>query len=137
MRAIACKWFIEEPGSLESREVFKQSDSLIAPDIIVAEVCSVAWKKARSGLSTPEHAASIAEMIGAIFNTLVPTAALAPQALAIAMKLDHPVYDCFYLALAEAHDTVVVTADARLLERIRRSPWKNRAQSLRGARKKS
>lgn len=133
--SVACKWFIEEVGSPEARKLLSQSDSLIAPDIVIAEICSVAWKKARSGLITPEHAGSIAETIGGVFNTLVPTAALAPQAIAIAMKVDHPVYDCFYLALAEAHDTVVVTADARLLERIRRSPWKNRAQSLRESRK--
>jgi predicted nucleic acid-binding protein len=50
---------------------------------------------------------------------LRPTASLAPRALELALNLDHPVYDCFYLALAEAETAQMVTADRHLERRLR------------------
>ena len=44
--------------------------------------------------------------------------------------LDHPVYDCLYLALAEAEDARLVTADQRLLTRLRGSAWEELARPL-------
>ena len=36
-------------------------------------------------------------------------------AMALAIRLKHPIYDCFYLALAERERCALVTADARLI----------------------
>ena len=52
---------------------------------------------------------------------LLPFAALAldeelrGRALAIAVDLNHPIYDCFYLALAEREHAPLISADKRLL----------------------
>jgi predicted nucleic acid-binding protein len=35
--------------------------------------------------------------------------------MALAIRLKHPIYDCFYLALAERERCALVTADARLI----------------------
>ncbi|CAK0765212.1 hypothetical protein CCP3SC1_450009 [Gammaproteobacteria bacterium] len=40
----------------------------------------------------------------------------------IAIMLDHPAYDCLYLAMAEAEQTRFVTADDRLRKKIRQEP---------------
>jgi len=48
---------------------------------------------------------------------------LAARALAIAAAIEHPAYDCFYLALAELRDTRLVTADRRLRSRLVATPW--------------
>jgi predicted nucleic acid-binding protein len=37
------------------------------------------------------------------------------------MELDHPVYDCFYLALAERERAPLISADKRLLAAAQRS----------------
>ncbi|MDF2781136.1 MAG: PilT protein domain protein, partial [Geminicoccaceae bacterium] len=50
-----------------------------------------------------------------------PTAILASRAMMLALELDHPVYDCFYLALAESEQSAMLTADRRLLARLSRS----------------
>jgi predicted nucleic acid-binding protein len=55
---------------------------------------------------------------------------LAGRALAIAESLAHPVYDCFYLALAEQADARLVTADTRLLNRLEGTAWRARGVSL-------
>jgi predicted nucleic acid-binding protein len=48
----------------------------------------------------------------------------------IAGELDHPVYDCFYLALAELERTILVTADTRLLGKVGSTSWEERVVDL-------
>jgi predicted nucleic acid-binding protein len=48
---------------------------------------------------------------------------LALRALVISSLLDHPAYDCFYLALAEQRGSIVVSADRRLLQRLSGTVW--------------
>jgi predicted nucleic acid-binding protein len=55
---------------------------------------------------------------------------LAPRAVAIAGQLDHPVYDYLYLALAEAEQADLVTADTRLVGKVRATSWEQRTVSL-------
>jgi predicted nucleic acid-binding protein len=38
----------------------------------------------------------------------------------LALLQDHPIYDCFYLALAEREHLPIVTADGRLLAAARK-----------------
>lgn len=44
---------------------------------------------------------------------------LAPVAAALASDIDHPVYDCFYLALAVNEQFPVMTADRRFCDKVR------------------
>jgi hypothetical protein len=46
------------------------------------------------------------------FEELVPMSVLNDRALAIAIELRHPAYDCFYLALAERSTSPLVTRSA-------------------------
>ena len=93
-------------------------------------MCNVAWKRFRAGDITTEHATLAVAEVGRMFDELRPMAALAPRALEIARVLDHPAYDCFYLALAEAEDTHLLTADEVLLRRVAGTPWARRVRPL-------
>jgi predicted nucleic acid-binding protein len=64
------------------------------------------------------------------FDRLIPLAPLALRAVAISRDLDDPAYDCFYLALAEDQHATLVTADGRLLNRLRGTPWAPLAVAL-------
>jgi predicted nucleic acid-binding protein len=55
---------------------------------------------------------------------------LKDRALAIAIELRHPAYDCFYLALAERNTSPLVTADDRLIRRCADTPFEKLVQSL-------
>jgi predicted nucleic acid-binding protein len=46
--------------------------------------------------------------------------------LHLAHAIDHPLYDCLYLATAEAIDAMVVTADRRFFERCAPSIMQSR-----------
>jgi predicted nucleic acid-binding protein len=49
------------------------------------------------------------------FDRLAPTAPLSERALELAQRFNHPAYDCFYVALAEAESAVLVTDDDELI----------------------
>ena len=51
---------------------------------------------------------------------------LLPAALDLAISLDQTVYDCFYLALAETRDSIMVTADRRFHGVDSASVWTDR-----------
>lgn len=130
--SIACKWFVEEEGSAEAEKLLATGEALLAPDLIVAEVCSAIWKKLRAGQMTSMQATAAMEGLPGFFDDLIPCHRLGARSLAIAEALDHPVYDCFYLALAELNDVRVVTADARLLGRLAETTWAQRIASISG-----
>jgi len=56
--------------------------------------------------------------VASAFSGLVGAPRLASRAFGLARRLDHPAYDCLYLALAELERTHVVTADRRLLKKL-------------------
>jgi predicted nucleic acid-binding protein len=64
---------------------------------------------------------------------LLPTRSLLEAATRIAIELDHPAYDCIYLALAVQSDCRFVTADQRFLRKLgqgRQRALRARATSL-------
>lgn len=128
--SVACKWFIADAGSQAVEALFAPEHVFFAPDLIVAEVCNIAATKLRRGEIAAEQASGMVDRIGDFFDEIVPSAALARRAFAMANELAHPAYDCFYLALAELRNARLVTADERFLERLSRTPWKSLADSL-------
>jgi predicted nucleic acid-binding protein len=122
--SVALKWFLpNEPNAAQALALVRAGAALIAPDILIAEVCNAAWRSARLGRIIQDQAHEIAAILPRFFDVLVGAAALAPRAVEIAGALDHPVYDCLYVALAEARQARLVTADQRLLGKLRRTLW--------------
>lgn len=119
---IAIKWSVEEEGADAAHALLRRRP-LAAPDLIAAEVANALWKKGRRGEVAPDQLAYSFEISLRLIDELVPTKDLAERALQIATALDHPAYDCFYLALAELRGGTFITADARLLSRLGAGGW--------------
>lgn len=128
--SVALRWYVETASSGAAVSILAGDEALIAPDLIVCEVANAAWKLARAGEISDEHGARIAAAAPSAFARLVPATELAEAAYAMACELDHPVYHCLYLRLAEVEATQMVSADARLLERVRGTRWEDRIRSL-------
>jgi predicted nucleic acid-binding protein len=128
--SVACKWFLHEPERPVARALLTRGDALLAPDIIVAEASNVAWRRHLTGTIPATHARRMVRGVLETLNRLWPGEDLAARALEIALELRHPVYDCFYLALAEEVDAPLVTADRRLVERVAGSEWAARVAPL-------
>jgi predicted nucleic acid-binding protein len=128
--SVAVKLGVFEEGSLEARRLLGRGASIKAPDLLVAEVSSALWRKElRGDLDEAERRAGLAAAISA-YDELLPCKDLADRALELAVALKHPVYDCFYLALAEREDATFVTADGRLLSRLSQGGWAGKFEAL-------
>ena len=128
--SVAVKWFLEEPGDREALALVQTGERLIAPELIVAELVNVLWKRVTTGAIGHSQAADVPQAIPKTLAELCPLAPLAARALAIAAELRHPAYHCFYLALAETRDLKLITADRRLVARLAGSPWQDRCLRL-------
>ena len=110
--SVAIKWVIEETGTKEALALRRHR--LLAPDLLVAECANILWKKVRRRELTEDEAAFAARLLARADIGLEPMRGLLGSATALAIALDHPAYDCVYLALAEARGCDFVTADERL-----------------------
>ena len=119
--SVALKWLVDEPDSELADRLLDRTDEFLAPELLVAEVINAAWKRRRLRDITDAQFDDIVIRISDGLISLRPLRPLAPRAAALARELDHPVYDCLYLALAEAEDAPLVTADRRLLALARRA----------------
>ena len=130
--SVACKWFFDEELSSEAQALAATRYVLLAPDLIIAECANVAWRRVRDGQISREQAEASLKALPAWFEHLTPAAQLHEAAFSIAHALNHPVYDCLYIALAARDDTPLVTADAALVRRVRNTPWEMVVEFLGG-----
>lgn len=113
--SIVIKWFIAEPLYDEARFLLARRIQLHAPDLVLAEFSNTIWKKARRcEISRPEQ--YLEELSGlSDVITLHSGAELTERAAQIAIAIDHPIYDCLYLACGEATNSDLITADKRFV----------------------
>jgi predicted nucleic acid-binding protein len=97
--------------------------SLIVPDILYGEIGNALWTRVRTGEISVARAQSLISLLGLSVFDSRPIQPFVPRALLVAATLDHPIYDCIYLALAESLNLPFVTADARFLRALRRYPF--------------
>lgn len=128
--SIAVKWYTEEPDSPLARNILGLGIDLVAPDVIVAEILNALWSKRRKGEMPRLDLDELHRSLTGSFSEIVAAPTVMKAAFDLAVALDHPVYDCLYVALAEARDCPLVTADARLLQRLVKSPYRDRVMSL-------
>jgi predicted nucleic acid-binding protein len=126
---ICVGWFLNVPYREQAMQVLRPGYSMLAPEWIMAEVTSVAWKMARAGVIHDETVYRMLRDLPAYFSLFSMTE-LSPVAYRLSRVLNHSPYDCFYIALAERENALLVTADDRLLARLLGTPWEARAISL-------
>ena len=119
--SVAVKWVVSESGSTEAAALLDQG-RLGAPTLWLSEASNALWAKVMRHQLTPEEArGQAAELADA---PVVPIAlpGLLPLAMRLALELEHPIYDCFYLSAAIQRDIHVVTADRRFFEKATGQP---------------
>ncbi len=113
--SVAAQWVLPEAQSEAANALRRSGEAIIAPDLVYAEVGNAIWKRAIQGeLSAATAAEALIAAAGA-FTSLIPMAELARRATELAIAHKHPIYDCFYLALAERERAPLVSVDKKLL----------------------
>lgn len=119
--SVAAKWVLPEAGSVRAEELFLSGEALIAPSLVVAEIGNAICKRAVQGEMRSEQALVALNTAISLFNDLVPMESLGARAASLAIELRHPIYDCFYLALAERERATLITADEPLFAAARKA----------------
>lgn len=114
--SVIVKWFLPEHGSAEARSL--STEKLVAPELWISETANALWKRqVRGDFGEDVVEVFLASIAKSPIKSMQPADDIA-AALALAFRLRHPVYDCLYLACAQRHDTVVVTADRRFVAAV-------------------
>jgi predicted nucleic acid-binding protein len=117
--SVAVLWVLEQNGSQRALAL-RSEVPLIAPSLIVAEIGNAIWKAARRGEVTREFGLTAIKAALLAFAQLVRMEDLHLRALELSIQLDHAIYDCFYLALAERERVPLVCMDGPLIEKTKK-----------------
>ena len=122
--SVAVKWLVREPLSDQAALLLTKGISLMAPDLLFAEAANALWAMRQRG-DLQDHQLEEAVQTLRAAPVLVPSTLLqlTPAASRLAADLGHPVYDCFYLALAIQEKAPLITADLRLCDRVGSHPY--------------
>jgi predicted nucleic acid-binding protein len=112
--SVAARWFVPALAWPSATVLLQTKQILIAPELVLAEVANAFWKAVGAGYMTPSEMQLAVAKLPNLFDALIPLHGLAGDAAESAIALRHPVYDCFYLALARRESAPLVTADKRL-----------------------
>ena len=102
-----------EPSAL-FQEVVLNADLVLAPELMLTEVANALWRLQRAGQLAADGLQQRLSRAAELVDVIEPDRHLQVEALSLACHLDHPVYDCLYLALARREAAVLLTADQRL-----------------------
>lgn len=120
--SVALKWVLPEPDS-EAALTLIGSAPLQAPELLATECANALWLRVRRREMTAVEARTGLADLMAVPMAWRSDRALAVAALSLAADLDHPSYDCTYLALALETAATVVTADRRFAAAVGGHPF--------------
>ena len=114
--SVAIKWFVRESDSEDAARLLAADVALHAPALLRLELVNGLWKHWRRKAITADDvdlSVASAERMVAFWHDDAPLTRMAAK---LTIELDHPVYDCIYVALARRLTAPLVTADKRLLD---------------------
>ena len=127
--SIAVKWVVEEDGTPEALAI-RQKARLIAPDLLIAESANILWKKVQRRELVKQEALIAARLLQGADIELLPMRSLCETATRISIEVNHPAYDCLYLALAVEKQCRFVTTDDRFLKKLTQQQSKLRSSAI-------
>ena len=128
LTSVAVKWYIPEPlsdAALYYLELYKQEQSrLLAPNLIIAEIGNVLWKKVRQNELIIQDARQVGDILSNYCPLrLISSSKLMPAALEIAISKGLTIYDSLYLALAVSVEAPLITADQEIKKLAQSLPF--------------
>lgn len=124
--SVAVKWLVPESHADAALVALSGEYSLLAPDLIWAEVGNTLWKKWRRRELQEAEASRLLQDFRRFPLRMYASDALLDLAWGVATRYRRSLYDSLYLALASHRGCQLVTADRRLYRHLERSPLGSR-----------
>lgn len=105
----------QDPAASDLARQVEQMALVLAPELMLTEVANALWKLQRAGSLDGIDPQLLLADARDLVDQIEPDRNLQVEALALACHLNHPVYDCLYLALARREAATLLTTDQRLL----------------------
>lgn len=133
--SVAAKWYLTEESRTEALKVLDAGQRgevlLLAPESIEPELWNVLWQRHRRRELSRDEVRGYWRNFQEVPIFLISVRQIMPLAVEVALRSGCIIYDALFVALAEAEDTVVVTADEQLLRPLKGTPLAERASHLR------
>lgn len=117
--SVAVKWFLPEPHAAAARTLLTGRRTLLAPDLIWAEVGNVLWKRLQRAELTRDAAERILRDFRRFPLRTSTAKTLLEPAWTFAAQRQISVYDGLYLALAVSRRCTLVTADRAFVDAVK------------------
>ena len=120
--SVVVKWFLPEVHAEAARRLLRGRRTLVAPELIWAEIGNTLWKKYIRKELTADAAYAILQDMQRFPLQTIAINVLLDMAWNLAVRFQISVYDALYLALAMSRHCTLVTADHQLFTVLKRSP---------------
>ncbi|MFG1360358.1 type II toxin-antitoxin system VapC family toxin [Xanthobacter pseudotagetidis] len=121
--SVAVKWLVQEQHVAKAIMLLDEADEITAPQILFGEVANALWKKVRRAEIAADTSLDAIRLLQSYIHVVHPIEEFLTEALTMACAVDHPIYDCLYIACARGLNLPLVTADARLIRKFSSSPY--------------
>lgn len=96
------------------------ADAVYAPTFFIVETGNALWKYVKASQLSEADAIEMHQYASTLVDRPVDSIELFPEALQVASRLRHPVYDSLYLVTARRTGSTLVTFDKGLAEMARK-----------------
>ncbi len=117
--SVALKWLVVEDDSGRAEDLLASDTTFHAPTVMRVELANALWKNVRKGAIEGEQAHEGLLRIGRMVARWHDMEPILPDALSLSIAHDHPIYDFCYVVLARSLGLSLVTADDRLIRKIK------------------
>ena len=111
----AVRLILGDPTAAPLAQPLREAALVLAPELMLTEVANTLWKLQRAHQLADLDPQQLLADARDLVDRVEPDRHLQAEALALACHLNHPVYDCLYLALARREAATLISADQRLL----------------------
>ena len=111
--SLILKWYLPDDALFERAVAIRRGVDAVAPALMLVDLANALWKYVRAGLLDIEETCAVVASVSDRIET-TPDIDLLEDAQRLSASLQHPVYDCLYLALASRERLPLVTVDKRL-----------------------
>lgn len=122
--SVAAKWLVEEDYSSAALSILDKNVQLHAPDFLLLEMDSIITKWIRRGAVNLREGNDLRGALRQYPVHIHSFASFLDPAFEIASQMGQSIYDCLYVALADILNGKMVTADRRLYDALKNSPFK-------------